>query len=141
MLNKHHATLFRLGLLDLATQLAMVFIRHYRKRFCIPHRPLAPRAKLCKLCQPLDQFFWLQWYPIMRNNLAFAGSLAPLSKCVKIYQMSFKYIDDVSKCVKLNTIIFEYDTIVDFGVQIDIFGFGHFSRYFGLERLSLKRIV
>ena len=84
----------------------------------------------------------LQWYSIMKNTLAFPGSLASLSKCVKIYQISSTYTKNyVSTCVKLYKIIFKYDTIFDFGVKFDIWGFVYFSRYFGLERLSQKRIL
>ena len=42
----------------------------------------------------------------------------------------------VSKCVKLNKIVFKSETIFDFGVKFDIWGFGYFSRYFGIERSS-----
>ena len=43
--------------------------------------------------------------------------------------------------IELQKIISKYGTIVVFGVKIDIWGFGYFTRYFGLEQLSQKRVL
>ena len=48
---------------------------------------------------------------------------------------------NVSKGVHRNKLISKYDTMFDCGVKIAIFGFVYLSLYFGLERLSQKRIL
>ena len=51
----------------------------------------ARRGRVGALPHQAGRFF-VQWYSIMRNTLACPGSLSSLSKCVKIYQISLKYI-------------------------------------------------
>ena len=67
------------------------------------------------------------------------GGLAPIRRNL-LKKIKIVYCN-VSTCVKLNKIISKYDTIFDFGVKFDIFGFGYFSRSLGLERVSQKRIL
>ena len=63
-----------------------------------PDTPLLYGCQVARGCIEKDRTSEVECYSIMRNTLAFPGSLASLSKCFNIHQKSTTYIE---LCIKM----------------------------------------